>query len=174
MRLPGSFVDAAATWAAWASSSRSSPDISICAGRIVLFDTFSGFPAGEKDEFIPHAIDVSGPQYRSFLDDVRENIALILGTTHEIELVEGDVAQTVPVADIGEIALLRLETDFYASTNVELAYLYPKLVRGGVLTIDDYGVFRGSRRATDEYFAGLPQPPLLNRIDGAVWSGVKP
>ena len=142
--------------------------------RIVLFDTFNGFPLGEKDEFIPDATVISAEQYPSFVRDVRENIRSTLGSTHVIELVEGDVAQTVPVADVDEIALLRLDTDFYASTKIELAHLYPKLMRGGLLTIDDYGVFRGARRATDEYFAQLARPPLLNRIDGAVWSGVKP
>jgi hypothetical protein len=43
-----------------------------------------------------------------------------------------------------------------------------------VLIVDDYGIFQGSRRATDEFLAGLPAPPLLNRIDGGVWAGVKP
>jgi TIR domain/Macrocin-O-methyltransferase (TylF) len=51
--------------------------------------------------------------------------------------------------------------------------LYPRLVSGEALIIDDYGMFQGSRRATDEYFAKLDKPPLLNRIDVSVWAGVK-
>jgi hypothetical protein len=43
-----------------------------------------------------------------------------------------------------------------------------------VLIVDDYGLFQGSRRATDEYLAQLEKPPLLNRIDVGVWAGVKP
>ena len=84
------------------------------------------------------------------------------------------VEETLPTLDIRIIALLRLDTDFYASTRAELEHLYGKLVRGGVLIVDDYGIVQGSRRATDEFLAGLPAPPLLNRIDGGVWAGVKP
>ena len=67
-----------------------------------------------------------------------------------------------------------LDTDYYESTAAEFQALYPRLAPGGVLIVDDYGMFDGSRRATDEYFATLSRPPLLNRIDVAVWAGVKP
>ena len=46
-----------------------------------------------------------------------------------------------------EIALLRLDTDFYSSTKHELVHLYPRLASGGVLIIDDYGP-NGSPRVT--------------------------
>ena len=53
-----------------------------------------------------------------------------------------------------KISILRLDTDWYASTKIELEILYPRLVRGGVLIIDDYGHWQGARKATDEYFFG--------------------
>lgn len=66
----------------------------------------------------------------------------------------------------GPISLLRLDTDWYASTKHELVHLYPKLVAGGVLIIDDYGDWEGARQAVDEYLAALPgPPPFLHRID---------
>ena len=51
-----------------------------------------------------------------------------------------------------KISLLRLDTDFYESTKVELEILYPLLVQKGVLIIDDYGDFIGCRKAVDDYF----------------------
>lgn len=72
------------------------------------------------------------------------------------------------------MALLRLDTDFYSSTKIELEVLYPQLCPGGVLIVDDYGLFQGARKATDEYFAAADRKPLLNRIDVGVWAGVKP
>ena len=66
----------------------------------------------------------------------------------------------------GPISLLRLDTDWYASTKHELVHLYPKLVAGGVLIIDDYGDWEGARQAVDEYLGALPGPaPFLHRID---------
>ena len=76
---------------------------------------------------------------------------------------EGLVEQTIPSSAPERIALLRLDTDWYESTRHELAELYPRLERGGVLLIDDYGHFAGARKAVDEYFA--TDPILLSRID---------
>src|SRR5207244_8952200 len=80
-------------------------------------------------------------------------------------IVEGDVLTTIPANAPEEIALLRLDTDWYASTRHELEQLYPRITTGGVLIIDDYGYWRGARKATDEYFATLAHRPLLQRID---------
>jgi O-methyltransferase len=41
--------------------------------------------------------------------------------------------------------------------------LYPRLVSGGVLIVDDYGHWQGARKAVDEYFRDAH--PLLIRID---------
>lgn len=51
-----------------------------------------------------------------------------------------------------KISILRLDTDFYESTKVELEILYPRLVNGGILIIDDYGSWKGCRKAVDDYF----------------------
>jgi hypothetical protein len=51
-----------------------------------------------------------------------------------------------------KISILRLDTDFYDSTKVELEVLYPRLEKYGILILDDYGHFTGVRKAVDEYF----------------------
>ena len=55
-----------------------------------------------------------------------------------------------------DISILRLDTDFYESTLVELEVLYPKLANGGILIIDDYGSYQGAKKAVDEYFKHRP------------------
>jgi hypothetical protein len=71
------------------------------------------------------------------------------------------------------IALLRLDTDWHASTHHELRHLFPRLVKGGVLIIDDYGHWRGARQAVDEYFAASEVKILLNRVDYTGRIGVR-
>jgi O-methyltransferase len=96
---------------------------------------------------------------------VEENV---LGTSYpadRIRFIEGDVQTTIPSHTPEQIALLRLDTDWYASTAHELRHLYPRLATGGVLIVDDYGYWRGARQATDEFLASLPERPLLHRID---------
>jgi O-methyltransferase len=72
------------------------------------------------------------------------------------------------------IALLRLDTDWYASTKHELLHLYPRLTQSGVLIIDDYGHWQGARKAVDEYVEENRLPLLLNRIDETGRIAVKP
>ena len=62
-----------------------------------------------------------------------------------------------------KISLLRLDTDFYESTKIELEVLYPLLVQNGVLIIDDYGYFIGCRKAVDDFF--LKKGVLIIGVD---------
>jgi O-methyltransferase len=91
---------------------------------------------------------------------------------HQIGYVSGRVEETIPESAPSEIALLRLDTDWYGSTRHELEHLYPRLVSGGVLIVDDYGHYAGARQAVDEYFAG--RPILLARVDYTGRMAVKP
>ena len=84
------------------------------------------------------------------------------------------VEDTIPEAAPERIALLRLDTDFFESTLHELDQLYPRLVSGGVLIIDDYGAFKGSQLATDEYFARMGLKLMLHRIDCNARVAIKP
>lgn len=84
------------------------------------------------------------------------------------------VEDTIPGAAPERIALLRLDTDFFESTLHELDHLYPRLVSGGVLIIDDYGAFKGSQLATDEYLARMGFNLMLHRIDCNVRVAIKP
>jgi len=73
-----------------------------------------------------------------------ENINFIIGAVEKSLLLKKNLPK--------KISVLRLDTDWYASIKIELEILYPRLVQGGVLIIDDYGYWQGSRKATDEYF----------------------
>jgi O-methyltransferase len=100
------------------------------------------------------------------VDDVKQNIrAFDLYDETKLRFVRGPVEKTLLDAKNipDKISLLRLDTDWHASTKVELEVLYPRLSPGGVLIIDDYGHWQGSRIATDEYFAESPLP--LEYID---------
>ena len=104
---------------------------------------------------------------------VRERLAST-GYPHErLHFVRGPVEETIPQHAPPELALLRLDTDWYDSTRHELAHLYPRLCTGGVLLIDDYGHWQGARRAVDEYFATVERPVLLNRTDYTGRAAVK-
>lgn len=101
----------------------------------------------------------------SSLDIVKKTMSNCLYPQEKIHYVKGKVEETIPSTLPDNIALLRLDTDWYESTKHELIHLFPKLVRGGVLVIDDYGFWKGARKAVDEYFAENNISILLNRLD---------
>jgi Macrocin-O-methyltransferase (TylF) len=132
---------------------------STSAKQIVGFDTFAAFPATGYDPdaaMREHLIEVAGSESiaRSQLREILER----RGIDRCVELVEGDILQTVPayVEQHPElrIALLNLDTDIYEPARVILEHLYPRIVPGGLLVLDDYGVFPGESDALDAYFAG--------------------
>jgi hypothetical protein len=94
-----------------------------------------------------------------------------LGVNDELKLryVEGDVCQTLKSGPLPEqIALLRLDTDWYASTKIELEVLWPLVPTGGVLIVDDYGHWQGARKAVDEYFGG----DMISRLEKIDYTAV--
>ncbi|MCY7361470.1 MAG: TylF/MycF family methyltransferase, partial [Ignavibacteria bacterium] len=78
---------------------------------------------------------------------------------HDIELIAGDITETIPEyvkknPDL-KISFLNLDTDIYEPSVTILENLYPKIETGGVLILDDYGVFPGETKAADDYFKDM-------------------
>jgi O-methyltransferase len=143
------------------------------------FDTFTGMPAATQKDVRYDGMLGTDPSSMNLdvapsAEHVRELVLTSCYPAHRLHLVEGPVEETVPAAAPAEIALLRLDTDWYESTRHELEHLYPRLSPGGILIVDDYGHWEGARQATDEYFTTLDRRPFLSRVDYAVRLAVKP
>ncbi len=158
--------------------------------RIRLYDTFQGMtepgcedviawnnlPVSEKMDRDRRAGKNSFASWAAGIGEVRRNLALTGYPEENFILIPGDVEETLNSAEKDPVALLRLDTDWYASTLKELSILFPRLVPGGLLVIDDYGHFKGARRAVDEYFDTLSpgKVPYLSRIDYTGRIGINP
>ena len=132
--------------------------------KIIGFDTFEeGF---KNPTLTKHDITIKGQKLnfsnnkttRDFypsVNNVKKNIKFFLNEVPEnLFLIKGDILKTLKDNDnIPEkISFLRLDTDLYSTTKFQLEVLYPRLVKGGVLHIDDYGFFSGVKKAVDDYF----------------------
>ena len=144
--------------------------------RLHLFDTFEGMPPpAEIDKDLrgePASVQLQNADKHtsmlwaiSPLDEVKRNLASTGYDPGQMTFIQGRVEETIPAQAPQQISLLRLDTDWYASTYHELVHLYPRLSPGGVLIIDDYGHWQGARRAVDQYLAENRVKILLNRID---------
>lgn len=154
--------------------------------ELYLFDTYEGLPKPdiEKDidiwgnraidGWLPLSVsDEKSHWAEASLDDVETNLISTGYPQERMHFVKGLVENTLPASAPASISLLRLDTDWYASTKHELTHLYPLLTRGGVLIIDDYGHFKGAKIAVDEYFHASGNSILLNRIDYSGRLGIK-
>jgi hypothetical protein len=153
--------------------------------QIWAYDTFAGMTGPTTFDFKPaENLDVQGKfagserqGYNEWCfaseDEVVGNFQDRVGN-RDLRVVKGPVEETLARADNlpDEIAVLRLDTDFYESTKAELNALYPRLASGGVLIIDDYGEWAGARKAVDEYFAG--QRVWLHYVTHTVRLMIKP
>ena len=141
---------------------------------LFLFDTFEGMPPpSEQDRRFDgrSAADLLATSDKNAnvwavatLDDVKDGLSAVGYPDERLHYVKGLVEETVPDQAPEQIAILRLDTDWYESTQHELEHLFPRLVPGGVLIIDDYGWWQGSRRAVDEFLDKTGEPLLLHRM----------
>ena len=107
------------------------------------------------------------------IEDVRKNISSLV-SKNKIKLIKGKVEHTLLIEENipQEISILRLDTDWYESTKIELEILYPRLSNGGFLIIDDYGEFSGCRKAVDDFFKNKKH--YLHYIDSSSRLLIKP
>jgi len=159
-------------------------ELNVTNRKIFLYDTFEGMAKPtEEDRQLSNKNapvlakwkeeaeqDHNNWCYAS-LSDVKANMALTGYPENNLVFVKGKIEDTVPRTMPSRIALLRLDTDWYESTNHELRHLFPRLSKKGVLILDDYGHWAGSKKAVDDYF--FRKPILLNRIDPGGRIGLK-
>ncbi|MFJ6700806.1 TylF/MycF/NovP-related O-methyltransferase [Streptomyces sp. NPDC091272] len=143
--------------------------------ELYLFDTFEGMtPPTDEDRRLDgrsaqELLDIQGKDRPIWavatLEDVKSGFEKVPYPEERIHYVQGKVEDTVPGEAPEQISILRLDTDWYASTKHELQHLYSRLVSGGVLLIDDYGYWQGSRQAVDEFLEETGEQLLLLRMD---------
>lgn len=130
------------------------------AKKIIGFDAFGRFPetdfTGDKvwrEKFITDSgeegIDID--QLKTVLEHK--------GVAQNVELIQGDVCQTIPeyLEKHPElrISLLNIDVDVYEPTRAALEHLYDRVVTGGVIMLDDYAnVFPGANAAVEEFLTG--------------------
>lgn len=194
--IPGSFVECG-TWRGGAVGLMALVNMEYSANRrhLHLFDSFDSIPEPDAtidgDKAIAEAKAIGGGTegklvpltgiYSSIGEpDLEVNKTLLEETigydSDFIHYHKGWFQDTVPkdAASVGEIAILRLDGDWYASTKVCLDHLYDQVVSGGFVIIDDYGYYEGCKAAVDEFMENHHIKAFLNHIDetGRYW--IKP
>ncbi len=146
--------------------------------KIYLYDTYEGMSAPTEFDTTARGVKASTVMTGtsrsksadsiwcySPLDEVKGNLYSTGYPKENLFFVQGKVEDTLPDIKPGKLCMLRLDTDFYESTKIELEQLYPLLIEKGILIIDDFGHWDGVKKAVREYFEAHDHHPLLQRID---------
>ncbi len=123
--------------------------------KVILADSFEGLPEPDADssldDVIAHELLKKVGLFAASEQVVKENFQRYDLWDDRVQFIKGWFNKSLPTADVGKLAVLRLDADYYHSTMDALTYLYPKLSVGGWLILDDYGHPLGCRQAVGEF-----------------------
>jgi hypothetical protein len=102
------------------------------------------------------------------LDSVKKYLYSFQYPEEKLKFIVGDVRKTLlKEYNIPKnIAILRLDTDWYDSTKIELEKLYNNVVSGGLIIFDDYYHWKGHQKAIDDFLESQQlDKSLIQRIN---------
>jgi len=103
------------------------------------------------------------------LEEVQANFQKYDLLDDQVKFLKGWFRDTLPVAPISRLAILRLDGDLYESTMDALVNLYPKLSVGGWVIVDDYGCVPACAKAISDFRMANGIEDEIREID---WTGV--
>jgi O-methyltransferase len=135
-------------------------------------DSFEGLPVPSLPEDAGYDFSVAKvPILAVGLEEVQENFRRYDLLDDKVRFLKGWFRDTLHVAPIKNLALLRLDGDLYESTRDSLKALYDKVSPGGFIIVDDFNDFEPCRRAVLDFrrLRGIEDPIELIDWTGAFW-----
>ena len=123
--------------------------------KIIGFDAFGEFPQTEcKSDKVWRENWIEETK-GEFLTEEELYDSLNLKKVSNVELIKGDIRETLDIYTTDHpnlrISLLHIDTDVYEPAKKALEVLYDRVIPGGLIVSDDYGI-AGETRAFDEFF----------------------
>jgi O-methyltransferase len=139
-----------------------------------VVDSFEGVPPSDQPAdrgYDLHLEEARLPWLACGEAAVRDHFSRYDLLDANVEFVRGWVAQSLPDAPIGPLAILRIDVDLYSSTMECLDLLYDKVSPGGYVIVDDYGLLQCCRDAVDQFRARRGLADSIQWIDssGIYW-----
>lgn len=143
-----------------------------------FFDSYEGLPEPTAEDYEGGSAGhfIRPLQKGACLGTIEQVSELMFDKLHfplnEVHLIKGWFQDTVPIhrEEIGPIAVLRLDGDWYESTKIPLENFFDQISAGGFVIIDDYATCFGSHKAVDEFRAARNiTTPLRPDGRGGAW-----
>ncbi len=143
---------------AWGDTTRS----------VWLADSFEGLPPPDEHKYPADIGDkfYTYPELSVSLEQVKSNFEKYGLLDERVKFLKGWFKDTLSIAPIQKLAILRLDGDMYESTMDALTALYDKVSDGGYIIVDDYHVVEGCKKAIHDFLLKRSLAPQLIEIDG--------
>ena len=141
--------------------------------KFIGFDVFGTFPEADYEPDRPAhqaLLEAAGNESisKSDLLDLLEEQSL----ADNVDLIQGDVSESMPEYlknhEELSVAILNIDVDLYQPTKDALEYFFPRVVRSGIIILDDYEGFPGAKKAADEYLAAHQRPEVIQKFPFAL------
>ncbi|MEM8535763.1 MAG: TylF/MycF/NovP-related O-methyltransferase [Chloroflexota bacterium] len=122
-----------------------------------VVDSFQGMPKPPEDSIDTRLYNfpqlIKANHWAVDQDTVKANFQRYGLLDKQVQFIPGWFEDTLPAAPIERIAVLRLDGDYYQSTMDILNNLYPRLMPGGYVIVDDWGLDQicGEKQAVIDY-----------------------
>ena len=139
------------------------------ARRFIGFDVFGTFPAAQYEPDKPVLdVQVAAAGSESISRDELLNLLKEQGLAKNVELIQGDIVRTLPdylsAHPEMSFSIVNIDLDLYEPIEVALRNLFPRVVKGGVVILDDYEFFPGAKKAVDEYLMEHHRPERIQKF----------
>jgi hypothetical protein len=124
--------------------------------ELLLFDTFEGMPDTTGADAQVHTAG-------DFGDTSLEAVAKVMSPFPFASLHPGLIPASLNGLEDHRFSFVHIDVDLYRSTLDCLEFFYPRLVPGGIMLFDDYGMTiyeHAEKKAVDEFFALKPEKPI--------------
>ncbi|MDD2564681.1 MAG: macrocin O-methyltransferase [Salinivirgaceae bacterium] len=134
-------------------------------------DSFQGLPTPNVEQYPEDMGDIlySFNELQVSEEDVRSNFETYNLLDNQVKFLKGWFKDTMPIAPIEKLSVLRLDGDMYESTIDVLLPMYPKLSIGGYCIVDDWGAIPACKQAVEDYRLVFDLDEEVIKVD---WTGV--
>ncbi len=130
-----------------------------------LFDSFEGLPNAKEIDGKNALLWQSDIGSEFYFDNCKISMELCDKAMKKAEIINYQIKKgwfsDSLLSFNEEITILRLDGDWYESTYICLKYLFPKVIKNGIIIIDDYYMWDGCSKAVHDYLSETKSP---NRI----------
>ena len=130
--------------------------------KIWLYDVFEGMPSpNNKDGEFAKAWE---GELISSVVEVKEVFEKVKIDWNNVIIRKGLFKDTFKEQLPAKVALLHIDADWYESVLLALRAFYPLLVEGGIVVLDDFGHWEGTREAFYDFCMEEKIKPLIERV----------